>query len=159
MAEFWPVVSDLITAASSLAAVVVAVVVYRGQNKLSRELAARDERLAQRQLIVPLWEYLSSVPDIAPNDKGQYVEPNLIRAVNTLELVALCCEGKMIDEQVIIRTFSDVYVRIYDAIKMVPKIQSRRGISGADLLRENRAAMAFYDRLVERLKNADKIQP
>jgi hypothetical protein len=168
MAEFLAALGELLKALGTVAAVIVAVIVYRGQKRLTRELAERSgqltrelaergEQLAQRQLILPLWGYLSSIPEIGPGKDGKYIEPDIIKAVNTLELVALCCEGNMVDESIIFRTFSEVYIKAYDAIKRVPTIASRRGITGDDLLRENRAAMAFYDRLAARLKNADRI--
>ena len=72
--------------------------------KISREQAALslkiDENqmvLSQRQLLIPLWNHMSVLNHINPEKP---VEPDVIGPVNTLELVAVSCEGGMVDTQV-----------------------------------------------------------
>lgn len=116
--------------------------VYRGQ-----------KILAQRQLIVPLWQYMSGLNNINPQS---IQTPQVIQSVNTLELVALCCEGQMIDKRVVKRTFSDVFIKQFDQIKKCGTLPGM-SVNGDDLLRESRAASAFYAELVNDNVNRGKI--
>lgn len=117
------------------------------------KVADMQKTLSQRQLIVPLWDHMSSLNDIDPANP---VVADVLRAVNTLELVALCCEGGMVDDQVIKRTFRDPFVQLYDAIGRCPEIPSLRK-SGLEILRENRAAMQFYEVLKKEHLERDKM--
>lgn len=164
-----------LAAITAITAVVVSIIVYKGQSrlsvtlaheqsamseKISKEQAALSLRihenqtlLSQRQLLIPLWSYMSNLSHINP-DKP--VEPDVLKLVNTLELVAISCEGGMVDTKVIKRTFRDLYMHFYgeiQAIKMLPG----RGISGVALLNENRAAMKFYKELQDEHINRDSL--
>lgn len=59
---------------------------------------------------------MSQLTEINPN---QPITPDVIKLVNTLELVALSCEGGLVDEQLIRRTFRDEFIRHYQTIKNV----------------------------------------
>jgi len=164
-----------LAAIAAFAAVVVSVVVYRGQSSLSvslsREQSATSEKisreqaalslkihenqtlLSQRQLLIPLWSYMSTLSHINPDDP---VEPDVLKLVNTLELVAISCEGGMVDTKVIKRTFRDLYMRFYEEILAIQVLRGR-GISGLALLNENRAAMKFYKELQEEHINRDSL--
>ena len=110
--EMVTAIGAVLSAIAAGAAVIVALMVYRGQRLLS-----------QRQLIVPLWDYVSKLDNINPTAP---ITPDAIRAINTLELIALCVEGGMIDPRVIKRTFRDEFIRIYDKIEACGKIQGMR---------------------------------
>jgi hypothetical protein len=73
-----------------------------------------------------------------------------------LELVAISCEGGMVDTKVIKRTFRDLYMRFYEEIQSIKALPGR-GISGLALLNENRAAMKFYRELQEEHINRDSL--
>lgn len=121
------------SAMATIMAVLVSWLVWKSQRSLS-----------QRQLLIPLWSHMSSINEISPRNP---VGPDVIKAVNTLELVALCCEGGMIDKAVIKRTFQSVYLKLYQQVEAcsdVPGCQK----SGREMLTENRAAMALYTELL-----------
>lgn len=107
------------------------------------KVAVMQRTLSQRQLIIPLWEHMSNLNEIDPQKP---VVPHVLKGVHTLELVALCCEGGMVDDRVIKRTFRDAFIQLYDAISRCPEMPELRK-SGPDILRENRAAMRFYEEL------------
>ena len=118
-------------------------------------VAKTQKLLTQRQLLIPLWEYMSRLDDIDPDPakpKGKQVQGT----VNTLELVALCCEGGMVDESVIKRTFRDPFVHLYEVVDALPEMADLRK-SGRQLLRENPSAMAFYRKLKKELEDAGKL--
>lgn len=112
-----------------------------------------QKMLSQRQLLVPLWNYMTSLNRLDadnPNVK------DVLNAVHTLELVALCCEGGMVDELVIKRTFRDVYIMQYDQIASCKNMPSLAR-DGKALLRENPAAMKFYEQLKQEHMNRDQL--
>jgi hypothetical protein len=160
-----------VSAFAALSAIVVSVIVYKGQSvltkaqsKLSKEIHEEQSKLSlkihenqillsQRQLLIPLWEYISKVDRIDPSLP---VTPDVLKVVNTLELVALCTEGGMVDTQVIKRTFGQVFLELYDQVHACPPLPGLNK-SGPDLLRENRAAMSFYKELSSDDMNRDKL--
>ena len=154
------VVSAIGTALSAVAALIglgLSFIVYKGQSKLSKQLASDQARVAreihdsqkllsQRQLLIPLWKYMTSLNDIGPSPK--IIEPDVLKTVNTLELVALCCEGEMVDKAVIKRTFKDVYMKLFEQVRSLP-FMSGLARSGPDLLNQNPASKRFYKELEE----------
>ncbi|MEZ8619104.1 DUF4760 domain-containing protein [Vibrio splendidus] len=133
---------ELITSITALLSVVavlltafVAWTVYQGQQKLS-----------QRQLIIPLWNYLSNIRAIDPEDP---ITEDVIHLVNTLELVAICCEGGMVDEDVIRRTFKDGFLEHAESILSIQKKIPLIDKNGQAVLKENRAAYQFYQKISE----------
>lgn len=118
-------------------------------------VANTQKLLTQRQLLIPLWEYMSKLNDIDPNPsvvKGKQVQ----ETVNTLELVALCCEGGMVDESVIKRTFREPFILLYDVVAALPEMPDLRK-SGRQLLNENPSAMTFHGKLMKEKQNAGKL--
>ena len=110
--------------------------------------------MSQRQLLLPLWSYITNLNDIDPTKP---IEADVLKTVNTLELVALCCEGGMIDAAVIKRTFKDVYLRLYDQIQALPILPGLKR-SGPELLNQNPAAKAFYKELEEEHMRAGQLR-
>jgi len=109
--------------------------------------------LAQRQLLLPLWEHMASLSKINPDEP---VIPDVIKVVNTLELVALCCEGGMVDEQIIRRTFKDQFLMHFESVKKCPAMKGMG--DGESLLKQNRAAEQFYDALERERKSYDSVR-
>lgn len=151
---FIAAVGTALSAIAAAVAVLVSWIVYKGQSamtgklareqtELSRKIHEDQTRLSQRQLLIPLWGYMSSLNEI---DSSKIIEPDVLKIVNTLELVALCCEGEMIDKAVIKRTFKDVYIKLYDQVKVLPMMSGLKR-SGQELLNQNPAAKRFYKEL------------
>lgn len=109
--------------------------------------------LAQRQLLLPLWEHMASLRKIDPKKP---VIPDVIKVVNTLELVALCCEGGMIDEQIIRRTFKDQFIMHFKSVEKCPEMEGLG--DGESLLKQNRAAEQLYDALDRERKSYDSVR-
>jgi hypothetical protein len=150
---------------AAVAAVVVAWKVWKGQESLTTTLANRQEALTrevsekerlltQRQLLLPLWQYMSSLNQVDP---ATPVVPEVLKIVNTLELVALCCEGEIIDPRVVKRTFSQTYITLYQQVRQCPNLPGLNK-SGEALLNENPAAMAFYEELMKALIHRDTLR-
>ncbi|WP_427500853.1 DUF4760 domain-containing protein [Methylomonas sp. MED-D] len=120
---------------------------------LTTKINDSQQLLAQRQLIVPLWGYIADLNEIDPH---QPVTPDVVKAVNTLELVALCCEGGMIDERIIKRTFSDNYMSMYRSIESCNSIPGLSK-SGKQLLLESKSTSLFYEKIKNEHLNSNVI--
>ncbi|QHF50515.1 hypothetical protein [Pseudomonas sp. S49] len=121
---------------------------------LSYHVQKNQKLLSQRQLLLPLWDHMASLSDINPDEP---VVPDIIKVVNTLELVALCCEGGMVDKAVIMRTFRDQYMKHFEQIKRCKNLPLLN-IDGEALLQQNRAAVVFYTHLNDERLNQDRIK-
>ncbi|MDM3868117.1 hypothetical protein QF204_07980 [Proteus faecis] len=112
-------------------------------NAQTMEIHNSEMLAAQRSQVIAIWGYLSSLSDIDPNSP---IGVDVIKNMNTLELVAVCCEGKMIDKDVVLRTFMDTYINIYEVIERLTKVDLGGGKikSGKDIINENNAAQEFY---------------
>lgn len=123
------------------------------QQVLAEKLHESQQLLVQRQLLVPLWGYMSDLDAINPKSP---ITPDVIRAVNALELVAVCCEGGMIDEKVIKRIFSYDFMELYDAISSCDKLEGHTK-TGKQLLHEAKATTLFYKKLVDEHLHSDQL--
>lgn len=138
-------VGGAVSGIGTAAAVFVSWLVYRGQRLLS-----------QRQLLIPLWDYMSSLNEINPQ---RPITPDVLKVVNTLELVALSCEGGMVDPAVIKRTFRNIYMNLYEQVERCGPLPGLEPKAGRDLLKENPAAMAFYQQLLKEHLDRDRLKP
>lgn len=143
MLEIFTVIGSVISGLAASAGIFVAYKVHQNQKLLS-----------QRQLLLPLWDHMATLSKI--NHK-QPITSDVIKVVNTLELVALCCEGGMIDEQVIRRTFKEQFMEHFEAIDRCTELP---GLScdGRQLLKENKAAFQFYTKLNNENMSSDRMQ-
>ncbi len=139
------IVTGIGTALSAIAIVISVVVTWK--------VHKNQKLLAQRQLLLPLWEYMSKLREINPADP---IAPDVISLVNTLELVALCCEGGLIDEKIILRTFREPFIKHYTDIKNCNVINGLKK-TGDQLLMENRAAQTFFNQLMQYHMSQDQI--
>lgn len=139
------IVTGIGTALSAIAAIIAAILAYRVHKS--------QQLLSQRQLLLPLWEYMSQLTEINPN---QPITPDVIKLVNTLELVALSCEGGLVDEQLIRRTFRDEFIRHYQTIKKCDILPGMT-INGERLLMNNRATSTLYNKLYQEFISQDRI--
>lgn len=127
----------------------------RGQAALAEKLAAQERLLSQRQFLLPLWDHLSALREINPE---QPATPLVVQAVNTLELVALCWEGDLIDRDLIRRTFMTRYLQMYGWIEACGKLPGLNK-SGRELLLENPAATKLHDELRREHSAAGALTP
>ena len=179
--EWWQiagVVGDAVSGLFAVVAVLAALWVAKGQIAVSREqnritqeqnritshlgeqearLAAQQTLLTQRQLLLPLWDYLSKLNDIDPRP-DKVVWPDVLQIANTLELVALCWEGNLIDQQIIRRTFADKYLHLCRQLRLCTSPPDGQK-NGPALLAENRAATALLNLLEQEEAERNKLAP
>lgn len=145
---------NLITAAAAAAGAVLSGIATVIAIQVAYKVHLNQKLLSQRQLLLPLWDYMATLSKI---DSTNPVTPDVIKVVNTLELVALCCEGGMIDEKVIRRTFKDQFIMHFDDVKRCLSIPGL-SVDGAGLLKQNKAATEFYNSLENERLSQDRVQ-
>lgn len=94
------------------------------------EIHNSEKLLAQRQFIVPLWQQTSTLSDVDPDNPKT---DDVVKALNVLELVAVCTEAGMVDVQVMKRVFAENFLRLYRQIRKCKKVP-RLEIDGEELL-------------------------
>lgn len=117
-------------------------------------VALMQKQLAQRQVVIQLWDRMTSLKPIDPKDPKPMDVHN---ALSTMELIGLCCEGGMIDASVIKRTFADRYIELYQMVEACEAITNMQNKTGVALLRDNRCAMTFYDELIREFKGSGQL--
>lgn len=129
------------------------------QERISAETKERhaEQRLyAQRTQLLPIWAYLSNLDEISSASPQTVV----IKTVNTLELVAVCTESQIIDEAVVLRTFRDKFIKLFEAVGEYGELDGYdRVVTGKILLAESPAATQLYLRLIAERNNRDKPLP
>lgn len=140
------IVTGVGTALSAITAIIAAILAYK--------VYESQKLLYQRQLLLPLWKYMSQLTEINPN---QPITPDVIKVSNTLELVALSCEGGLVDEQLILRTFRDEFIQHYQTIKKCDTLPGMN-INGEQLLMKNRAASTLYEKFYQEFISQDRIK-
>lgn len=118
---------------------------YEEQYEFSKKTYEEQNLLLKRREVISIWKYISKLTDIDPQDPNPI---HVLTNVNTLELVALCCEGGMIDKDVIYRTFLNTYIKYYEDISQIKEVSlGNKTMSGLDLIKENKSMESFYNEL------------
>jgi hypothetical protein len=183
--EWVTAIAAVISVVVAVISAVVAIAAMRGQNRLGvqqqameRDIAAKhsdlevklanqqqafqaklnetDRLYSQRAQLLPLWQYISQLNHIDPKKP---VTPDIMRAVNALELVALCCEATIIDPAIVRRTFRQTYIELYEEIEQVGEVPGMNKKSGTTILRENPAAQKWYHEFKREIMTQDQIKP
>jgi hypothetical protein len=102
-------------------------------NSQARAIFDEQKLLTQRQLIIPIWDKISNLHLPDPKNPAPV---HMVTGINVLELVALCVEGGMVDEDVIVRTFEDRFIQMYEAIEQCGSQPSLNGLDGKGLIRQ-----------------------
>lgn len=126
--------------------------------RLSRELHQREEErtllankreevLTQRQMFVEIWPHLSRIREINPHSPPPPDE--VWRTINVLDLVATCWEAEIVSEDVLKRTTSTIFLKLYDSIYDIKEIPWKIGDTltkktGPELLRQCPAVGLLY---------------
>jgi len=143
--------SIVVAIAESISAVLAGVAIV-----MTVRISAKQRRLEQRQLILPLWGYLQDLDRIDP-DKP--VWPDVVKAVNRLELIAICWEGDMVEKDIIRRMYADLYIEIYQSIDECKSPPPSMGRTGKQMLLGCPAAMKLYQELIQEHSERNSLKP
>lgn len=136
----YSIIVSIFQAVAASASAYTAWLVYQ----FMKEQSANQRLLAQRQVLVSLWQYIAALNDINP---AQPITPDVVKAANTLNLIAVSCESGIVDKLLIKRVFEDTYLELYDKIEQCGALPGMNNKDGKAVLRENLAAQKFYGEL------------
>lgn len=117
--------------------------IHQQQRKLSQDNERRQTMFAQRQLFVPFYEKLKDLRGI---DCNHPIWPDVVYAVNFIDLLGIAWEGSLVEEEILKRAFGHIVVDFYDEIKKCvnpPEGQK----SGPQMLEDSIAATRLYNYL------------
>jgi hypothetical protein len=144
----WNILSAI---AESLSALIAAIAIYQ-----TVRLQRKQMLLEQRQLLFPLWEKLQRLDDINPEEP---VWADVIKAVNMLELIAVSWEGQLIDENIVRRMYSDLYIEFYQSIEECKNPPDNVSKNGKQMLLASPATMRLYNQLISEHAEKGKLNP
>lgn len=132
--QLWVSISTILSGIAAGFGIYISFIVYRGQ-----------KRQNQKQLVIPLWEHMSKLNIIipeAPNSK------DIVTAVNTLELVAVSCKNKIVDQRIIRLIFKDLFIRFVVDIRACGVMDEFDGQNGVQLINNVPIVVEFYNNLL-----------
>jgi len=151
----WSVVAAISTAIATVfsgVSVLIAAIAIRQSLKIHQQ----QMLFTQRQQVLPLWDRLQELNDINPSNP---VWTDVIKAVNILELVAICWEGQVIDEDIIRRMFSERYIEFYEKIQECKDPPENVQRTGRQMLFECPAIGNLYQKLIQEHRERGRLKP
>lgn len=146
--DTWIVVESI---ATSLSALIAAIAIYQ-----MVKLHKKQMLLEQRQFLLPIWTQLQGLNEIDPQ-KPVWID--VIKAVNILELIAVSWEGQLIDEDIIRRMYSQLYVEFYDSIMDCKNPPPNVSKDGRQMLYASPATIRLYELLKTEHAEKGKLAP
>jgi hypothetical protein len=147
---------------SILAVIVASVALWQAsristkQLELTEKIHNQQMTLAQRQAFVDLFGQLKDMPGINPQAP---VWPEVVLAVNLLDLVGTAWESGLTDEEVLLRAYRDIFVRTYDDVRRCKNQPASMPKDGEGMLLDSRAATSLYEHLMKLHLNQNKPKP
>lgn len=132
--ETWIIIESIATAVSAFLAVVAICQTIR--------LHRKQMFLERRQLLLPIWKELKQLNEIDPSNP---VWKDVIDAVNLLELLAVAWEGQLIDENIIRRMYSSLYIYTYESIIQCKNPPPNVAKDGKEMLYSSPSTMSLYE--------------
>ena len=146
--ETWTIIEAI---ATSISALIAALAIYQ-----TVRLQKRQMLLEQRQFLLPLWTQLQGLNEIDPQKP---VWEDVIKAVNILELVAISWEGQLIDENIIRRMYSQLYIEMFDNIMDCKNPPINISKDGRQMLYASPSAISLYKLLKTEYTEKGKLNP
>ncbi len=100
--------------------------------------------LEKRQFLMPIWTKMNKLDEIVP-DKPNWKD--VAKAVNLLELIAVSWEGGLIDEDIIRRMYSQLYIEFYEKIIECKNPPQNVSKDGRQMLAASPAVTSLYQLL------------
>lgn len=154
----WQAVGAIATAVAAVTAIWAlwqARELFKAQQQLSRELTEKQLTLSEqlnhqqmllsrRQMFFSLFEQFKGMKNINPTSP---VWPDVVAAVNFMDLLGICWEGQLVDEKLIFRVFREYVLETYGLVSQCTSADEVQK-SGEVMLRESRSATALYHHLL-----------
>ncbi|VTU31682.1 hypothetical protein H6CHR_03649 [Variovorax sp. PBL-H6] len=160
----WPMLSVLVSIGSLLVACLAAYIAWSNAQKqiatsllltekqagLAERLNNRDADSDRKRFVVDLWDKMTEVTQILPDEKGEYNEHDIWNALNNLELVATCWQNEIVDKRMVGLAFGENYQLRVSEINSIDQHLPKLHRTGPQLLADRRIILVVCDALKER---------
>src|SRR5574337_1240917 len=107
---------------SSASAVIAGISIYRTalqareQRALSERMNQEARTLERKRFFTELWDRMSGLTYIDPTKP---IWPDVRKAVNAIDAVAVCWEADIVDKRMVVLAFGALYVTLYDQVDAI----------------------------------------
>lgn len=125
------------------------------QTNLTQETERLQERISQDEakaengrFFEVLWTKMIELDNINPQEP---VAKDVINAINILEFAALCWRKNIVDKDMVVVAFGNMYDLIYTQIQQTNQVIDGLNASGPQLLNQHRTIAIVRDEMRQRL--------
>jgi len=112
---------------------------------LTERLNARDHAIENRRFVTTqLWDRMAVLRNLDPANP---VPEDVRRAANTLEMVALCWESEIVDQEMVLVMFQPFYDRLCDDIAAIKSPLPGLNRSGYELIAQSPVILTVRDEM------------
>ena len=123
------------------------------QRAFQVKLNEDDKVIANRRFFTVLWDKMTDLNYINPQSP---VGPDVRKAVNTLEAVAMSWQAGIIDKPMVLLSFGKLFEELYNQINQISSVPGTNK-SGLELLTQNRAVPAVHKEIQDALNKQGSI--
>lgn len=150
--EISSVTVSIAAALISLGSLIVSYWNARRQTNLTRALKSQEREFERKKFVTVLWDKMTEVAELHPDEQGKYDETDIFYALSTLELVAICWACGLVDRNLLFLVWGDSFrLRVKEIEGIERPLQVLRK-TGPELLRDRQVIMNVRDEMNEMAK-------
>jgi hypothetical protein len=135
----------------SIAAIYIAWRNAKEQGVLTERLNKQDVELDRKKLVTALWDRMSNLWEVRANEADQYNETYVWENLNSLELIAVCWENNIVDQQIVFLVCGKNYVLRVKEIEAIAQPLKELRKTGPELLHERQVILNVKRKFEDRL--------
>ena len=120
---------------------------------LTARLKAQDVDYEKKRFFVELWDKMTAVYEIVPDDNGEYDENDVLDAANTMELVATCWENEIVDQRMVWLAFGKSYATRYHEMMQISRPLPNLRMTGPQILSDRPIIARVKEQLDQRFND------
>ena len=120
--------------------------IFKQQLSQNANIHEEQTKLAQRQLFLPLFEYIKDIRAINPKNIDW---DNVSELANFLDLIAICYQGQLVDIKILRRSFGPLFIETFEQLQKCVDTEKKDPTikDGPTLLKQNPSIGILYDLL------------
>jgi hypothetical protein len=126
------------------------------QGVLTEKLNRQDQDFERKRFITALWDKMASIVEIRPDEQGHYNDADVLDALDTLELVSICWDHKIVDQWMVFLVFGKGFLLRVKEIEDINRPLEALRRTGPELL-QDRLIISEVARQIEKMSR-DQLQ-
>lgn len=118
--------------------------IHESESRLQKEVHSNELTLQRRSSFFDLWPHVAHLNQVDPTNP---IQVDVIKAVNALEMIAICWEANVVDREVIRVSMLDSYLSMHDSINQIAG-RLPNGKNGPEVLRASPIVGKVYNSLL-----------